>query len=234
MRPFFTYFGGKYRLAPRYPETRYDFVIEPFAGSAGFSVRRPAAKVLLVDLDEIVIGTWQYLIRTPAKEIMRLPLYDGTWETVDDLAIPQEARWLIGWWLNKGSGSPCKRPSSWMRGIRPENAGENVWGAGARHRIARQVDQIRHWHAVHASYLDIPNVEATWFVDPPYEVAGKYRVREVDFTDLGAWCKNRLGQVMVCENVGATWLPFEPFHHVHATNGRYRSGVTKEALWTNE
>jgi 16S rRNA G966 N2-methylase RsmD len=231
MRPFFTYFGGKYRLAPRYPATQYDLVIEPFAGSAGFSVHRPAPRVMLVDLDERVIGTWQYLIRTPAEEIMRLPLYDGTWETTDDLDLPQEARWLIGWWLGKGNIAPCKRPSAWVSKIPPENTGENVWGVGVRARLARQVGLIRHWEAIHGSYLDIPNTEATWFIDPPYEVMGRYRVRDINFPQLAAWCQDRLGQVIVCENEGATWLPFEPFHTAQGTYGTCRTGISRESVW---
>jgi site-specific DNA-adenine methylase len=49
LRPFFTYTGGKYRLAPRYPEPRHNLIIEPFAGSAGYSLRHPEREVLLID-----------------------------------------------------------------------------------------------------------------------------------------------------------------------------------------
>lgn len=41
LKPFFTYFGGKYRIAPRYPKPQYNTIIEPFAGSAGYSLRYP-------------------------------------------------------------------------------------------------------------------------------------------------------------------------------------------------
>ena len=58
---------------------------------------------------------------------------------------------------------------------------------------------------------------------------GKYR--DIDFPALGEWCRTRSGQVMVCENVGATWLPFTPFRDIKGTAGRGRTGVSKEALW---
>ena len=35
LKPFFTYYGGKYRAAPKYPEPVHGSIVEPFAGSAG-------------------------------------------------------------------------------------------------------------------------------------------------------------------------------------------------------
>jgi hypothetical protein len=29
------------------------------------------------------------------------------------LDVPQEAKWLIGFWLNKGTTSPCNIPGKW-------------------------------------------------------------------------------------------------------------------------
>ena len=233
LRPFFTYFGGKWRIAPKYPKPVHDTLIEPFAGSAGYALRYPHLNVSLVDANEAVAGTWDYIIHASESEIASLPEYDGTWDTVDDLNhLPQEARWLIGWWLNKGAATPCKRPSAWMRG-NAECLGENHWGPGVKARIARQQPHVRHWAIEHGSYADIGNREATWFIDPPYEVAGKYPTRDVDFDHLGEWCRSREGQAIVCENVGAKWLPFEPFVSAKATHSRYRSGVSVEAIWTN-
>lgn len=232
LRPFFTYFGGKFRAAPHYPPPQHPVIIEPFAGSAGYALRYPTRDVLLIDLDEKIIGTWQYLIRTGAEEIRRLPLCGPEWETVQDLDLPQEARWLIGWWLNKGTTDPANRPSAWMRNP-DHNVGCNFWGNGVRERLATQVEHIRHWKAVHSSYIDAPDITATWFIDPPYEVAGgRYRVRDVDYPHLAQWSQERQGQVIVCENVGAKWLPFVPLRASQAMSGRGRSGSSDEAIWT--
>lgn len=231
LRPFFTFFGGKYRAAKHYPTPTRDRIVEPFAGAAGYSLRYYDRKVRINDADPVIAGTWDYLVRVSEEEILRLPLYDGTWETTEDLPLPQEARWLIGWWLNKGTTAPGKRPSAWVRNTAPEDIGENYWGPGIRSRIARQLQHIRHWEVSCGSYEDMPDEDATWFIDPPYEVAGSYVYRDIDFPFLGDWCRSRSGQVMVCENVGATWLPFVPYREIKATAGRYRSGVSKEALW---
>ena len=69
MKPFFTYYGGKYRAAPKYPAPRHETIVEPFAGSAGYSVRHFARDVRLYDVDPIIVGVWSYLTRTPADEI---------------------------------------------------------------------------------------------------------------------------------------------------------------------
>lgn len=230
--PFFTYFGGKWRAATKYPKPDHPTIIEPFAGSAGYSLRYPSHDVILNDVDPIVTGVWSYLIRSSSTEILNLPdLEDG--QTTDDLNLPQEARWLIGFWLNKGCASPRKSASKWMRsGIRPGS----FWGSEIRERIASQVDQIRHWTISNRSYDSLDTrIRATWFIDPPYQGAGVgYRngSTSIDFDALGLWCRSLKGQTLVCENEGADWLPFQPFQSIKATPGGKRTGRSAEVLWT--
>lgn len=232
MRPFFTYYGGKWRSAPRYPAPRHRTIVEPFAGSAGYAVRYNAPRVLLVDKDPAVVGTWRYLVGASAEEIMRLPdLEPG--ETVHDLAVPAEARNLIGWWLNPGSKAPCNVPSAWMRsGINPGS----FWGEKVRARIAAQVGSIRHWEVREGSYEELDtDLLATWFVDPPYQVSGgrHYKFCSVDYRRLGDWCRSLIGQVIVCEGPGADWLPFEHAFDALGTPGkrRGRTGLSREFVW---
>ena len=232
MRPFFVYYGAKWRAAHRYPAPAYDHVIEPFAGAAGYSVRHAAPRVTLYDLSPQVIGTWRYLIGSSPRDILALPdIPEGG--TVDDLDICQEARWLVGWWLNKGVSAPRKTPSAWMRsGIRPAS----FWSPEVRAIIASQVGRISHWTAHLADYREAPDVAATWFVDPPYaSTAGRHYVADrVDFEALGDWCRERAGQTIVCEAEGASWLPFEPLGTFKANSGRQKqSAVTREAIWLN-
>lgn len=226
LRPFFSYYGGKWRAYRRYPEPAYGTIVEPFAGSAGYATRYPDRQVDLYDADEAVAGVWEYLIATPEAEIRRLPL---DFDHVDELAnIPQEARWLIGFWLNHGAAAPCKSPSAWMR------AGKHAtsfWGEAIRERIASQVPRIRHWTITHGQFDKAPNDPATWFVDPPYETpAGRhYRHSDVDYEALGFWCEDRIGQVIVCEQQGATWLPFEDIGATKSTLGQSR-----EVVWLSD
>lgn len=232
LKPFFKYFGGKWRIAPRYPAPEHDILIEPFAGAAGYSLRYPDRKVVLVEPYDVLVGIWCYLIDVQPSEILALPDVpdDGT---VDDLNVCQEAKWLIGFWVNAGTERPCQSPSKWMR---EGKAPGTFWGRQARQRIASQVEHIRHWCVIHGDYSSLPDhVEATWFVDPPYQVRGtRYVHSNLDYATLGAWCRSRQGQVMVCENEGADWLPFQPFCDARATPGYKRpSKVSREVLWTN-
>ncbi len=227
MKPFFTYYGGKYRAAPRYPAPEHVGIVEPFAGAAGYSLRYFDRAITLCDLDPKIAGLWRYLTRVSPAEIRSIPLIAND-QTVDDLAgVCIEAKHLVGFWLNKGSAAPCKMPSAWMRsGTRPNS----YWGEVIRERIASQVESIRHWRITEASYQVIPNRIATWFVDPPYQMAGKhYKCSSVDFEGLADWCRSRLGFVMVCENDGATWLPFKPFMTAK-TSAAYGKADSRESL----
>lgn len=230
LKPFFSFYGGKWRAAPHYPKPAFDTIIEPFAGSAGYSLRYPDRQVVLVERDPVVAATWRYLMTTTSAEILALPNV-GYDQSVDDLAVPQEARWLIGWWLNKGTSAPAKTPSAWMRQGTHDNS---YWGEVIKQRIAGQLEHIRHWRVIEGTYDNAPDIQATWFIDPPYALAGKhYRfgASTIDYACLADFCRSRQGQVMVCENEGAAWLPFRPFMAIKASEGRHGGKVSREAIW---
>lgn len=227
LRPFFGYFGSKWKLAPLYPAPLHETVIEPFAGSAGYALRHYRRRVILRDADPIIVSIWRYLLRSSPAEILALPdLPKGG--TVDDLPVCQEARWFIGMWLNASASSPRRRPTGWMlEGRWPTR----FWCAATRRRIARQIDLVKHWRVEEGGYQFSPSLEATWFVDPPYQLAGtRYRIgsRLIDFAALAVWCRSRQGQIIVCENVGASWLPFQPLANIQTTCRGKRS---LEAAW---
>ena len=116
----------------------------------------------------------------------------------------------------------------------------SFWGVGRRQALAELQPQIAHWEARLCDWSQVPDVEATWFVDPPYQGAlGKHYHEpsaRLDFGALAAACQSWRGQVIVCEGPEATWLPFRP-HHEHASaptadvKGRR---VSREMIWTND
>lgn len=229
LRPFFGYYGGKWRDALKhYPEPQFKTIVEPFAGSAGYALRYPDRNVILCEIDPILAAVWKYLSRVKPAEILAMRDLNPD-ESLDDLRVCQEAKWLIGFWLNRGVATPRKSPSRWMRdGLRPGC----FWGPKVRLRIASQVSAIRHWEIHNCSYMDSPSPHrATWFIDPPYQLAGRhYRFGSelMNYDHLASWCKSRRGQTIVCENAGADWLPFRDLAHVKTTRARYRS---KEVFW---
>lgn len=226
-----SYYGSKWTIAPRYPRPEHRRIIEPFAGGASYALLYPDRDVLLVDKNEKLIAVWQFLIGATPADILAIPLL-GEGQTTDDLPVSQEARWLVGWWCGGADHRPRLSKSSWAR-ARP--AAVYVWSTACRARIAAAVPRFKHWRAVCASYEDIDTSEpATWFVDPPYQDKGRHYPhgsRAIDFARLGAWCRSLPGQVMVCENAGATWLPFEPF--VESQSSQRDGRKSAEVLWTN-
>jgi len=237
LKPFFTFYGGKWRAAPHYPPPEFATVIEPFAGAAGYSVRHHERRVTLIERDPLIAATWRYLIRSSPQEILALPDI-AVGQTTDDLPICPEARLLVGWWVNGGSATPKKSLGQWARRMRTGEAGTKggmlVWGQRVRERLASQVDAIKHWRIAEGDWSTAPDIEATWFIDPPYIDAGKYYrfgPDRIDFAALAEWCRSRRGQVIVCENVGATWLPFRPWRKIKASERAGGRPFSDEAIW---
>lgn len=240
-RPFFGYYGGKWRDALKhYPAPRFNTIIEPFAGSAGYALRYYYAKrVFLFEKDPVVAGVWDYLInKATTDDILTLP--DVPLKgSVERLKVCAEAKALIGFWLNRGVSMPRKKPSRWMRDkIRPGS----FWGERVRNTIASQLHMISHWKIYNCDYTEAPEIlakelpeedEFTWFIDPPYQKAGhhyRYGANGIQYAELAKWCRSRPGQVIVCENKGAKWLPFKSFADVKTT----RKKRSKETWWSNE
>lgn len=218
LRPFFPFYGSKWNIARHYPAPTRGLVVEPFAGSAGYSTFYGCQRVALFDADPIIAGVWSYLLGVTAAEILALPELLEVGDSVDNYDLPQEARWMIGFWLNRGSASPKKSRTAYS--ARSDRHQMN-WGDKAKQRIASQLPSLEGWTIQNKPYHGAPNVEATWFVDPPYGDKGRfYRVRFSDFHTLGIWCRERQGRLIACEGPGATWLPFTDLGSFKSTKGR--------------
>jgi hypothetical protein len=235
LRPFFSFYGSKWRLAPKYPEPKYDTIIEPFAGSAGYSLHYPNRQVILVERDPRIAAIWSWLISASPDDVMALPtLKQG--ESLSDYDVPQEARWLMGYWINQSQGQPRNVVTSYGA---TDGKGKGydrlaIW----KPRVISQLSAIRHWVVIQGTYSDAPNTSATWFIDPPYQIAGSVQYRfnseSLDFTSLSVWCQMRAGQVIVCENEGASWLPFDPFSIQQGTSANGKVNYSKEVVWLKD
>jgi hypothetical protein len=225
MRPFFPYYGSTWNRARYLPAPCHPLVRECFAGSAGYSLFYDCPRVELIDKDPLIAGLWSYLLRVRPAEILALPELPEVGDSVDNYAIPQEAKWLIGFWLNRGSAQPKKSRTAYS--ARTDKAQLN-WGASAKTRIAAQLSGIAGWTIRNGDYDAGPVDECTWLIDPPYIDKGKfYRQKFSDYPALASWCRALPGQIIVLEGAGAEWLPFIPM-------GRFKTsrGKSEERVWT--
>jgi hypothetical protein len=230
LRPFWRYYGAKWRIAPRYPAPRHRTIIEPFAGAAGYSLRYPDRDVVLVEKYPVIAAIWRWLISATPDEVRAIPCVDAladlpTW-------VPDGARWLVGFTMGQARMRPALHTSA---GLLKRRATGTRWAEGwtpaARDRVASQITAIRHWRVIEGDFTAAPDVEASWFIDSPYRGRpGRPYVHHsgrIDYAALAAWCRARRGQTIVCEAAGADWLPFAPFG-VTRGMGAARSG---EAIW---
>jgi hypothetical protein len=213
----FYYLGRKKRIAGLYPEPQYDHIIEPFAGSGSYSLHgnRWQRDVTLVELDAGTCAAWRYLQNASPADVLALPDMNPGDRISDHRELSEGERWLIRFHINPGASQRSNFVTRFTR-----------WN-GARGRIAESLHKIRHWNLIEGDYRLAPDLRATWFIDPPYHRSGRfYMTNKVDYAQLGQWCQSRQGQVIVCEQSGAEWLPFEPL----VTERAARGGTTSEVV----
>ena len=214
----FSYYGSKSKVVDLYPSPKFGKIIEPFAGSARYSLKYFDREVILVDKYPVIVDLWKWLQQTSESDIMGLPNLENG-QSLDNFDLPKEAKYLIGFCINGGSAQPKKTVKDFSN-----------WNEQKR-IIAKSLCKIRHWVIRLGQFDELENVEATWFIDPPYQFGGEWYVKNnksINFDELGAWCKSRNGQVIVCENTKANWLPFYPMRQM---TGAY--DTTTEAIWSN-
>lgn len=227
LRPFWRYYGAKWRIAPRYPKPRHRTIIEPFAGAAGYSLRYPDHDVILVEKYHVIAEIWRWLIAATPDEVREIP----TVEAVADLPawVPDGARHLVGMCMRPQSSRPSAVLADVLR--RRKRSPVEGWTAAMRERVALQSTAIKHWHVIEGDYTKAPDIDATWLIDPPYR--GKPGRRfvcssaKLDYPALASWCRARRGQTIVCEAAGADWLPFAQFGSVRGMSG----APSREAIW---
>lgn len=122
----------------------------------------------------------------------------------------EENKGLIGFCINRGSITPKNIVQKWSCQVksRPNWASTPYYNLT---QISQNLNKIKHWKILNQDYKNLENLEATWFIDPPYQFGGEHYIQSnsnINYSDLAEWCKNRKGQVIVCENSKANWLPF--------------------------
>jgi hypothetical protein len=233
MRPFFSYYGAKWSVARHLGGPRRDIVVEPFAGSAAYSTRWCARDVLLFDVSGEIVALWDWLIHSSSRDVARIP--DSFDDIADVMRLPVGPQMLVRFWVAKGRAEPSLALSPWYFQYRNDRDCK-VWGPAVKARIIGQKPQIERWRVEHASYDAAPDIDAHWHIDPPYSGSPgrRYPHASVDFAHLADWARARRGYVEVCENHGATWLPFTPLCNVVSSRGRRDGHRSEESVWSSD
>lgn len=208
----FYYFGRKGRLAPHYPTPEFDLVIEPFAGSMAYTLHHRPKRAIGIDIDPQVVKVWNRVCKlTPAK-LLNYPEPSIGDRTADRFAM-----------MAAGShGTTRASDYLWTERMQRDLRKQKKLAARSVEYARSCIDYRL------GDYHEAPDIEATWFIDPPYQrVHRGYERWNLDYDELAEWCKTRRGQVIVCEQDGADWLPFEPLQEIRGTTNKQ----TTEMAW---
>ena len=206
----FPYFGKKLRMAGAYPPAEHNLIIEPFAGSMGYTLYCRPKRALGIEADPEVVALWARCL----DQKLPLPKPEVGTKTTDLLVK------LCSYSEHALTSRELTVTSRMVRD----------WDT-IQARILEQAQWVReHVTYTHASYEDAPDVVATWFIDPPYQHANRrgYAKKLTDYARLADWVRSRRGQVIVCEQEGADWLPFQPLYGLSS----HRGSKSTEVLWT--
>lgn len=217
----FYYYGRKEKIFKYYPKPKYDTIVEPFAGSAAYSMNYHDRNVILIEKDVRIAKLWEYLINVSSEEILSLPILSkGQSLNNDDFNyLNENQKSIIGLFLNPGSAQPKKSPGKFC-----------AWNEKNRLKLSQDVNKVKHWQIINNDYTSIENIEATWFIDPPYQGNGgkyyKHGNKGFDYEFLSEWSLNRNGEIIVCENSEANWMDFKPLVEIQGQKHK-----TKEVIF---
>jgi 16S rRNA G966 N2-methylase RsmD len=196
----FYYYGRKKQIAKRYPPPAHDVIVEPFAGAASYSLHAGnwRREVILVEKDLQVAEIWRWLIEeAKPAQILALPVLKIGEKSSEFLHIIHAAT----------------KMAFKYKTIKVTPVLERNWEISKR-VMAASVHKVKHWRLIIGDYTLAPDIEATWFIDPPYrkEPGQGYAhgSSDLDYERLATWAMARRGQLICCEGTYGDYLPFEP------------------------
>ena len=213
----FYYYGRKKQIVKHYPHPNYDVIIEPFAGAAAYSFHYnfEVKRIILVEKDKKVADIWKWLIHdATTDDIKSLPILKVGEKSAEFLHIVHAA---------------TKMAFAFKR-IKVTPVLARNWEI-SRRIFAEHINKIKHWEIICGDYTNAPDIEATWFIDPPYRgesgMGYRHSSAMIDYHTLAAWALSRKGEIICCEGEGADYLPFVPLVELKGVAGK----VSKEMIF---
>jgi len=202
----FSYYGAKTKIVDMYPYPKYDTIIEPFAGSARYSLKYYDREIILYETYSKVYEVWKYLISATMSDILALPdVHIG--DDIRNLNLTNAEKWLMGYQLQRGNARPgC---------IVNERCNWNL----DKIRISKEVSKVKHWKIFNSDGIKPKWDAATYFIDPPYSVQKHgYNEGSVDYVLIKRKIMMGIGQFIVCGNSDDTWIDFIPMTKMRGIN----------------
>jgi hypothetical protein len=237
--PLFKWFGSKWSASRRgcYPEPIADVIVEPFAGSAGYSLNHYQKSVVIWEDDPNLIRLWRWIINhaTSAK-VLDIPVGLSVGVDIRQVGLSAGQALLLKHWQRTNNVGDCWTISPW--GHLP-----GQWTMNTRARVAEQVYMVKHWKIRQPiEFIDEPNV--TWFIDPPYQYNYSYRgdLAPFDYDALVSFEQtvHRTSLFICCEAIGKHGEIPNYFHfsdsHSQVTSRRksFQSHHSRELLYIRE
>jgi len=235
--PLFKWFGSKWLSSKTLPPPNFPDIVEPFAGSAGYSLRHCYHKVILYESNDYVRELWKWLVRDATQAaILDIPInvLEGT--DLRTIGLSRGQLLLLKHWQRTNNVGDCWTVSPW--GNKP-----GQWTESTRSRVSEEFGCIEHWHIANSwNGMDAFGQQqvwpATWFIDPPYQYNYQYKSAPLNYRQLALEAERCLGQVIVCEAVCQKtnripdYLPFE-FWAKRITSRRKEGDNThsRELIW---
>lgn len=208
--PLFKWFGSKWLSSRIYPAPEHDVIFEPYAGSAGYSLRHHEKRVVIWEDNAQLKALWRWLIKdATTSDVLEIPinLREGT--DIRKLGLSDGQALLLKHWQRTNNVGDCWTISPW--GDKP-----GQWTANTRARVAEELHAVKHWRFRRPGF-DRPG---TYFLDPPYFYNYRYRFEEAfDHRALVERIEAipKSSQIIVCEaacqKTGRVprYLRFKPF-----------------------
>ena len=208
--PLFKWFGSKWLSSRLYPPPEYDTIFEPFAGSAGYSLRYHEKKIVIWEDNEQVNTLWRWLTETCSADILEIPVGLPVGTDIRTLGLSYGQALLLKHWQRTNNVGDCWTVSPW--GDKP-----GQWTANTRARVADEFHAVKHWKVEQIR----PDRPGTYFIDPPYLYNYRYRFTVDSFDHVELVRKINMipkgSQIIVCEaacqKTGRVpeYLPFKEF-----------------------
>ncbi len=213
----FYYYGRKKQIIRHYPPPNYDTIIEPFAGSAAYSLYKDnwQKNVILFEKDKKVANIWDWFINEASvKDIKKLP----------DLSVGEKSSEFLH------IIHAATKMAFHFKTIKVTPILARNWEISKR-VFADNLYKIKHWKIINSDYSEAPDIIATWFIDPPYKgesgMGYRYSSKMINYTQLSQWVLQRKGEVIVCEGQCADYLPFKPLLELKGIAGK----ISKEVIF---